>query len=301
MELRHLEHFLAVAETGSFTRAATVVHVGQSALSASVRALEKQLGTRLFDRTTHSVDLTEAGTALIAEARHTLQAAEAARDAVAAVSGGTRGTLRIGIMHSMTAIDLAGLLSRFRIERPLVRIEPHTHPSGSAGLIDAVAEHRLDVAIAALPTPPRADITVTNLVSEPIELACPPADPFAVRRRVRLSELSGRRFIDVPLGWGSRTSVDLLFAQHGLTRDVDVEVADVATVVQLVQAGLGLALVAPSSAPAEERTRLIPVHPCPVFTISLVTATDRPLSAAVQAFVDLAHRSLGRSDDATRS
>jgi DNA-binding transcriptional LysR family regulator len=204
MELRHLEHFIAVAETGSFTRAATVVHVGQSALSASVRALERQLGTRLFDRTTHSVDLTEAGTALIAEARHTLRAAEAARDAVAAVSGGTRGTLRIGIMHSMTAIDLAGLLSRFRIERPLVRIEPHTHPSGSAGLIDAVAEHRLDVAIAALPTPPRADITVT-------------------------------------------------------------------------------------------------VHPCPVFTISLVTATDRPLSAAVQAFVDLAHRSLGRSDDATRS
>ncbi len=61
MELRHLEHFLAVAETGSFTRAATVVHVGQSALSASVRALEGQLGTRLFDRTTHSVDLTKRG------------------------------------------------------------------------------------------------------------------------------------------------------------------------------------------------------------------------------------------------
>lgn len=293
MELRHFEHFLAVAETGSFTRAATIVYVGQSALSASIRALEKELGTRLFDRTTHTVNLTEAGAALIVEARRTLQAAEAARDAVAAVNGGTRGILRIGIMHSMTAVDLAGLLSRFHAERPIVRIEPHTHPRGSAGLIDAVADNRLDVAIAAPPARQQADITVMDLVSEPIELACPPAHPLATQQRVRLSELSGRRFIDVPPGWGSRTSVDQLFAQHGLIRNIDVEVADVATVIQLVRAGLGLALIAPSSAPAEERAQLIPVHPPPFFTISLVTATDRPLSAAAQAFVDLVHDVLG--------
>jgi DNA-binding transcriptional LysR family regulator len=79
VELRHLEHFLAVAEERSFTRAAARVHLVKSALSVSVRNLERELGVRLFDRTTHSMDLTDAGTALVLEARRTLAAARVAR------------------------------------------------------------------------------------------------------------------------------------------------------------------------------------------------------------------------------
>ena len=120
MELRHLQHFLAVAEEQSFTRAAGRIHLVQSALSVSVRSLERELGARLFDRTTHSVQLTSAGEALVVEARRTLAAAEAARDAVAAVRGGVRGTVRVGIMHSLALIDLAGLLTRYHREHPLI-------------------------------------------------------------------------------------------------------------------------------------------------------------------------------------
>lgn len=287
MELRHLEHFLAVAESRSFTRAAARVHVVQSALSASVRSLETELGARLFDRTTHRVGLTDAGTALVAEARRTLAAADASRDAVAAVVGGTRGTLRIGIMHSLPAIDLAGLLSTFHAARPMVDIEPHTHPDGSAGLIAEVIDNRLDIAFAAAPAERRLDVVITPLVTEPIQLACAADDPLATRRRVRLSEIAERRFIDVPSGWGSRESVDRLFLKHGLTRDIVIQVADVATVIQLVRAGLGIALVAPSSAPSDDRARLLPVVPHPTFTVSLVTPKDRPLSAASRAFLKL--------------
>ncbi|MBC3839470.1 LysR family transcriptional regulator [Streptacidiphilus sp. 4-A2] len=286
MELRHLEHFLAVAETGSFTRAAARVHVVQSALSVSVRSLEADLGAKLFDRSTRRVELTEAGAALVTEARTTLAAARAARDAVAAVSDGTRGTVRIGIMQALPAIDLAALLTRFHAERPRVRIEPSTHPDGSRGLVQAVADNHLDLALAALPGPHPAGVDAVALHHEPILLAAPPGHPLADRPPVRLADLADQAFLDLPDGWGSRMSVDLLFAAHHLSRRIVVEVADVAAVCQLTQAGLGVALLAPSTVPADQRPRLVPVRPHATFTVSLVLPRHRRLSAAAQAFAD---------------
>src|SRR3954447_5122037 len=108
MELRQLATFVAVAEERSFTRAADRLHVVQSAVSAGLRKLEKELGASLFDRSTHSVTLTDAGLALLPEARATLAAAAAARDAVDEVRGGLRGTVALGTMQAqgMRAIGL---------------------------------------------------------------------------------------------------------------------------------------------------------------------------------------------------
>jgi DNA-binding transcriptional LysR family regulator len=100
VELRQLATFVAVAEEGSFTRAADRLHVVQSAVSAGVRNLEKELGARLFDRSTHTVKLTDAGDALLPEARATLAAAQAARDAVDEARGGLRGTVLLGTMQA---------------------------------------------------------------------------------------------------------------------------------------------------------------------------------------------------------
>src|SRR4051812_49822701 len=120
MELRHLATFTAVAEEGSFTRAAARLHIVQSAVSAGVRALERELGAALFDRTTHRVQLTDAGSALLPEARATLAAARAAREAVDAVRGGLRGTVTLGIMQ-------AGASGAIDIAAPLAALPPH-HP-----------------------------------------------------------------------------------------------------------------------------------------------------------------------------
>jgi DNA-binding transcriptional LysR family regulator len=94
LELRQLAHFLAVAEAGHFTRAAARVHLTQSSLSSSVRALERELGSDLFVRSTRRVELTEAGRALLPAARRTVAAAEDGRDAVAGVRGLVRGSWR---------------------------------------------------------------------------------------------------------------------------------------------------------------------------------------------------------------
>src|SRR4051794_14371497 len=131
MELRHLATFVAVAEEGSFTRAAGRLHVVQSAVSSGVRALERELGVTLFDRTTHRVQLSEAGRALLPEARRTLAAAAAARDAVDQLRGGLRGTVRLGVM-------LAAGQGRRGVARglPPPRAEdprPQGAPGGGAG------------------------------------------------------------------------------------------------------------------------------------------------------------------------
>jgi DNA-binding transcriptional LysR family regulator len=287
VELRHLEHFLAVAEEQSFTRAASRIHLVQSALSVSIRSLERELGSQLFDRTTHSVQLTDAGAALVAEARRTLAAAEAARDAVAAVRGGVRGTVRVGIMHSLALIDLAALLTRFHREHPDVRLVPSPAEGGSAELARDVNGGRLDLAFASLPAGHPKGLNLRTLAAEEMLLACPPDHPLAGRRRIALSELDGETFVDNPPGWGIRVSVDRLFADAGVQREVAVEVGDIPTVSELVRAGFGFAFVSPSTLSNRRGLVLRHVVPHPEFAVALVTPATRPPSAAARAFIDM--------------
>ncbi|MHA3704196.1 LysR family transcriptional regulator [Jatrophihabitans sp. YIM 134969] len=284
-ELRHLEHFLAVAEERNFTRAATRLHIVQSALSVSIRALERDLGARLFDRDTHRVDLTDAGTALVPEARRVLTGVGGARDAVAAVSGGLRGTVRIGIMRSLALVDLAAIFTAFRSARPGVHLELHAAAGGSAELVEKVGQGRLDVAFAAPLRPLPPGLTAHPLAAEPMLLASPRGHRFTVPTTVRLKELAGLPFIDFPPGWGTRAATDLVFAAAGLHREIAVEVADTPTVLHLVDAGFGHAFVPPSTVPAARRRRLRHVTPSPVFTVSLLTPVDG-LGAAAHALVD---------------
>jgi len=287
VDLRQLEYFVAVAEEGSFTRAAGRVHVVQSALSAAVAALERDLGVRLFDRTTRRVALTDAGVVLLGHARSLADAVQGARDEVAEVAGGTRGTVRIGLMHALTSPALAEALALFRRERPLVRLRPQTHPAGSAGLVRAVIDDELDLAVAAVPPELAGRVHVKPLTSELMTLVCPPEHPLTRSPRVLIPDLADEVFIDVPAGWGSRASVDRLFAEHRVPRMVDIEVGDVATVVGLVRAGLGLAFIAPSSAPPLDGLACLHPVPAPIFDIGLVLPKDRlrPAAAALVATI----------------
>ncbi|MEO7018418.1 MAG: LysR family transcriptional regulator, partial [Leifsonia sp.] len=111
MELRQLEHFVTVAEERHFTRAAELLQISQSGLSASIRSLEQELGTSLFIRSTRRVELTTAGQALLGDSVRTLASAAAARNAVAAVRGLVRGRLTIGAEPCLGSVDLPAELA----------------------------------------------------------------------------------------------------------------------------------------------------------------------------------------------
>jgi DNA-binding transcriptional LysR family regulator len=294
VELRQLEHFVAVAEEASFTRAASRVHVGQSAMSVSIRTLERELGTKLFDRTTHHVTLTDAGDALLEPARRTLAAAEAARDAVDAVRGVVRGTLRVGVMQSLSAIDVAALLVRYRREHPGVDLHLRPALGGSASLADDTRSGRLDLAFVSLADRQSPGLSTTVLVSEPLVLIGSPGSLPSGRSPLAVSDLSRASFVDFPLGWSTRTAADQVF---GGERQITIEVADVSTFVDLVRAGLGLGLLPRSLLPRDGSLVVRRVTPEPSWDVMLIRADNRTPTAAAQAFIDLVLSPLSPADE----
>jgi DNA-binding transcriptional LysR family regulator len=145
LNLEYLRRFVVVAEELSFTRASARLHLVQSGVSSAVKALERDLGTELFDRDRHRVLLTDVGQVLLPEARATLAAAQAARDAVSQAQGGLRGTITVGTMLSTGPLNLPGVLERFHRAHPGVTVRLRMAASGSAGLARQVLDGSLDL------------------------------------------------------------------------------------------------------------------------------------------------------------
>jgi DNA-binding transcriptional LysR family regulator len=274
MELRQLDHFVAAAEERHFTRAAQRLHIVQSGLSASIRALERELDASLFVRSTRRVELT-------------LAAAQAATDAVAAVQGLLRGTLAVGTMQILPpSVDLLAVLGRFHAEHP--GVELRLRQAGTGTLLDEVRSGTLDLALVAPVGRPPREITMRHLASDPLLVACAPTHPLATRRQVTLADLAGERFVDFQPDWGLRMLLDQTFAAAGLERSSALEVNDVPSLLELVAHGLGVALVPEvvTGHPAEVRyLRLRP--PAPTFEVAVATVGDPPAGQAARVLLGM--------------
>jgi len=285
MELRQLTVFVAVAEEGTFTAAARRVGVVQSAVSTAISSLERELGEPLFERTTRHVALTDAGRALLPEARGTLAAARAARDAVDAVRGGLRGTVRLGAMHAqvLRPLRLPALLARFRFEHPQVEIRLE-HGSTSAEKARQVRDGRLDLALVGLAPPAPAGVVFAALKREAMALVCHRDHRLAEEAAVELATIGAETFVDGPPGSGSRTTTDAAFAAAGLARSVAYEINDTSGMVDLVGASLAVAVLPPVVAIGDDELRCVPIRPgAPVLHVSLVAPANRPIGAAAAA------------------
>jgi DNA-binding transcriptional LysR family regulator len=293
MELRQLATFVAVAEEGSFTRASDRLHIVQSAVSAGVRNLERELDASLFDRSTHKVELTDAGRALLPEARATLQAATAARDAVNAVRGGVRGTVLLGTMQAqgMRAIDVPGVLAEFRAEHPAVEVQIRHAAGGSAEMALQVRERRLDLAFVAIPGGELPGLELTPLGREPIVLVTPATHPLAKRKTTQLAALSDQNLAEFPQGWGIRTANDGAFAAAGLTRAITYEVNDTASLIGFIRHGLAVGIIPASLVDDPHGLAFIPIRDHPSeFVTAIATPSNRRLTAAARALLGTINR-----------
>jgi DNA-binding transcriptional LysR family regulator len=232
MELRQLAVVVAVAEEGGFTAAAQRLRTVQSTVSTVVRALERDLGTPLFHRTTHRVVLTPAGEAFLPAARAALEAAERARAAVSPVGG----QVRLGVCPGLLA-DLHRVLAMLRHAHPGLGVE--VRQLLAAQVRHALTESTVDVV---LTVDPGSDpnLVTTALAGEELVLATAPGGSRSAP--ADLSELS---LVDFPPGWAIREAVDRAFP----CRRVALEVDDLAVAAGLVRAGLA-ACVLPASAAA---------------------------------------------------
>ncbi|MFG1694684.1 LysR family transcriptional regulator [Nonomuraea sp. NPDC049309] len=286
MDERRLEYFIAVAEEMNFTRAAQRLQVTQSTLSAGIKALESELRVELVSRSTRSVRLTEAGAAFLPEARAALEALDRARAAVEPVSAGLRGSLNVGVLSSMTVVDVPALAGDFHRRHPGVLLRISMSQRGTAGLTEHVKEGRMDVAFVATHLPDE-HLHVVPIKRYDLRLIVPEEHPLARREAVGLADVAGEPFIDMPLGFGQRDRVDEAFARAALTRQVRVEVSDITTIPQYVAHGLGVALL-PDALGVRPGVRALRLDGKGLsWTLCAIRSARRKPTRALHAFLDL--------------
>lgn len=245
MELRHLRYFVAVAEERHFGRAAERLRMAQPPLSQQIKALEAELGTRLFDRNRRKVELTAAGDALLPEARDILaRAADLGRLARAA-AGGEAGLLDMAFTGSVPFTEvMPRILRQFRNQFPEVRVSLREMSTGAQ--IEAVAEGRLDLGFArpaAHNLPP--GVVGRLILREPLVLALPSDHPLAGRDSIGMAEVAGEGLVMNPrhIGTGLYDKITQLCRAAGYAPRIAVEAHQMSTMIRLVGAGLGLAVV----------------------------------------------------------
>ena len=275
---------MAIAEEQSFTRAAQRCFVVQSALSRQIKSLESELGVRLFARTSRKVKVTPAGEAFVKQARLCLQAAERAKASAAAAHGQIRGSLTIGVIPTVTAVDIAAVLGAFRRSYPEVGV--HVRTGGSDEFLRRIAAGQLDVGVLGLAegVTPRG-VQTRELSQERLVAVLSEGHRLAGRRRLRLKDLADEPFVDFPEGSSGREQSDLAFDRARLRREVSLEVNTADLLTGLVRQGLGVALVAPSVAREAPGCVCIPVSDGPVRVEYLAWDSFNP-SPVAQVFVD---------------
>ncbi len=283
-----MRYVLAVAETNSFTRAAERCLVVQSALSHQIARLEKELGARLFERTSRRVRLTPAGAAFLPAARQCLDAADRAAAEVAAAVGEIRGRLAVGLIPTVAAVDIPEALRDFRARYPHVRISLRV--GASDDLIDQVEHGALDLAFLGLPsTAAPHGVAVHELARDRLVAVVAPDHPLAAEPIADLRRLATEVFVDLPAGTAGRSQSDQAFAAAGLTRDVAFEVTTADYITRLVAPGLAIAMLPAAYAPrlTDVVTIDIPDAPTRIEYVIWNAATLAPAATAFLGILDI--------------
>jgi DNA-binding transcriptional LysR family regulator len=286
MEFRQLEHFVAAADELQFTRAARRLHVTQSTLSASIRALELDLGVRLFQRTTRHVELTDAGRVFAQDARRVLAAAAEARTAVQTQQAVLGGRLSIGTGQYVGVVDVAELLAKFCAQHP--GVEVRLRQDAASVLAEEVHEGRLDMVLAGMPITLPPTLEVTPLGAVPMILACARTHRLGQRRRVRVDDLLDETFIDFPPRWAARVTLDSVFSARGIYRRVAFEVDDIIGLLNLVAHDLGIAIVPGGFASIAADVAYLRIVNPPVMHYAAITRRGQQMSAASMSFLNMA-------------
>lgn len=285
MELQQLRYVLAVAETRNFTRAAERCLVVQSALSHQIARLERELGTRLFARTSRRVELTPAGEAFLPAARQCLEAADRAVADAADAVGQVRGRLAVGVIPTVAALDVPAALHRFRTRHPQVRIS--LRGGASDELTAQVRDGSLDVALLGLPPSDRPrGVRCRELARDRHVAVVADGHPLAGAACVDLRRLARETFVDFHAGTPGRQQTDDAFAAAGLVREVAFEVMAADLMVRIVRQGLAVALLPSTFAPSLRGLTAVPVADGPGRVEHLVWGDFNP-SPATLAFLDV--------------
>ena len=255
MELRHLRYFVAVAEHGHITRAAEALGIQQPPLSLQIQALERELDVQLFRRKPRGVELTEAGKALLEDARTILAQVERALARVKRTARGEQGRVVVGFNSSAPIVPFVPRVIRsFQEAFPLVSLS--FVETGTGELVEALRSESIDAAFIRSPVADRLGLAVFPLLVEEMVIALPAGHALTANTRdgrlregedagVPLAALAGETFVlyRLPTGPGLYDAIVAACHKAGFTPRVGQETPRVLSTLNLVAAGLGITLV----------------------------------------------------------
>ncbi|HEY0357843.1 MAG TPA: LysR family transcriptional regulator [Mycobacteriales bacterium] len=277
-----LRQFAVVAREQHVTRAAERLGIAQSTLSRNITRLEADLGTSLFLRTGRSVVLTRAGAALLPYVERAAEELAAGLAVLDTDASPERGRVAVAFLHSLGVRAIPALVREFRVDHPTVRF---TLVQGSDEVnLDKVRTGVVDLCLTS-PVPDEPGIVARRLDDQRLGLVVPRGHRLAGRRRVPLAEVADEDFVGLERGYGLRRITDGWCRQAGFTPRLAFEGEEIDTVLGLVAAGLGVALLpAGLAADRDDIAEVEVTAPRTSRTIALAWRAEGRLTAPVEAF-----------------
>lgn len=291
MELKQLNQFVVLSEALSFRKAASRLHMTQPPLSISIRALEDELGVRLFERRSTGIELTDEGRTLLGDARRALYYAQRVRDSAQMLSQGRAGTLRVDFVASSTIKLLPRVLAEFRAVAP--NVDLRLNESTADLITDALRECRIDVGLIRYPAEIDASLSMEIVERSTLVIALPLDHPLAKSGARRLQDFRDEPFIFFENLAASTSHASALLACHhaGFIPNIVQQVSHAQTLLSLVESGMGVSLV-PDTYRYLARRRVcfvdlvgIPDQAIGIGMVCRADEVDRPL---IRAFRDAA-------------
>jgi DNA-binding transcriptional LysR family regulator len=302
MEIRQLEIFRALAHELNFTKAAAQVHCVQSNVTTQIRALESELGTRLFDRLAKRVVLTDAGRRFLPYAERVLSTLEEGRISVGQ-NATPSGPLRIGTPESVLTYRLPRVLARFRKLYP--KVELIFRPYLDQGLVHLIENGELDLAVWMGETIQQARMKNLRLRNEKLVFIAAPKHPLTAKKRVTPHDLAGQTLLLTESGCNYRRKLDQLLSMMSIRPDSVTEFSSVEAIKECVSLGMGLALL-PEVVVARELAlkqvvALAWVGAKMDMATHVVWHKDKWISPALGAFISMLEQMLKEPASASRS
>lgn len=286
-EILDLRAFLAVLETGSFHKAASLLNLSQPALSRRVKSLEQTLGAPLLERTTRRVAPTTVGRQLQPVLIRLLDELESSVLSVSETGNRQSGQVTIACVPTAAFYFLPQVIRRFNKQHPLIRFRIHDL-SAREGL-ESVARRETEFGINMLGFS-EADLRFTPLMKDPFVLACRRDHPLARRRTLKWADITGYPLIGVSRHSGNRTILDNALASAKIELNWFYEVNHLSTSLGLVEAGLGISVLPRLATPQVKHPVIVSIpikDPLVTRTIGIVERRSGHLAPAAQRFRDM--------------
>ena len=285
MELNALQAFLAVAETGSFSRAASHLHLTQPAVSKRVAGLEHQLDVRLFDRIGKSTHLTEAGRTLFPKARLILAEVDESKKLLSNLSGAIAGKLKLGTSHHIGLHRLPALLRQYHERYPAVALDIEFTDSEMA--CDQVLKGDLELAVVTLPSETDTQLSMQTIWIDPLICVANNRHPLVNRdSKITVETLAQHEALLPSRATATRKIVEGLFSNQNLSPRIGMETNYLETLKMMTSIGLGWTAL-PEKMIDEDLVRVELDAPAIVRHLGIVTHRERTLSNAALEFLNL--------------